>query len=315
MLPGRALAVDMSALFSHWTFDPTMLLIVLGVALHVRGLVPRLRAVSRAGRPTHPWVGQALLFYAGITVLMIAVASPIDYWSDVYLTAHVIQHILLSFVAAPLIVLGAPWLPVLRGLPRGLRRGLGRLAQSSAAPRRNGSLDVPASVGVLRRVRYVAGRPLTSILLFNVSMLVWHLPAAFDLALRNNNVHIWLEHGSFLGLGVALWLQIFGSYPLRPLLDGPHRVLALVATNAVMVLVAMSMVMFTHDLYPWYAQGHSLAQQDADQQIAGSILWVCGEITFLPSILFTVAAWLRQRTVEAPPAMVPAGTVQVPGRR
>jgi len=98
--------------------------------------------------------------------------------------------------------------------------------------------------------------------------------------------------------------------PEGPVLDGPHRVLVLVSTNAVMVVVAMSLVMFTHDLYPWYAQGHTLAQQDADQQVAGSILWVCGEITFLPSILFTVVAWLRQRAPEAAPTLVPASTVQ-----
>ena len=125
----------MNVVLEHWTFDPTMLLIVAGVAVHARGLAPRLRAVRRAGRPTRPWVGQALLFYAGVGVLLAAVASPIDYWSDVYLTAHVVQHILLSFVAAPLIVLGAPWLPLLRGLPSPARRALGRLAQASQ-PRR-----------------------------------------------------------------------------------------------------------------------------------------------------------------------------------
>jgi cytochrome c oxidase assembly factor CtaG len=152
---------------------------------------------------------------------------------------------------------------------------------------------------------------MTSVVLFNATMLLWHLPGPFDLALRNNNVHIWLEHGCFFGLGIALWLQVFGSYPLRPVLDGPRRVLVLVSTNAVMVLVAMSLVMFTHELYPWYAQGHTLAEQYADQQIGGSILWVCGEITFLPSILFTVTSWLRQRAPEAAPTLVPATKLQV----
>jgi putative membrane protein len=306
-----------SAVFSHWTVDPTMLVIVVGVGLHVRGLAPRLRAVRRAGRSTGPWVGQALLFYAGVTALMVAVASPIDYWSDVYLTAHIVQHILLSFVAAPLIVLGAPWLPVLRGMPAPARRALGRLAQRSKprrepAPGQNPGQAELGGLGVLRAVRAVAGRPWTSVLAFNATMLLWHLPGPFDLAVRNATVHVWLEHGSFLGLGVALWLQVFGSYPMRPVLDGPRRVLALVGTNAVMVLVAMTLVMMTHDLYPWYAQGHTLAQQDADQQIAGSILWVCGEITFLPSILVTVASWLRQRTPEAAPALVPATALQLP---
>ena len=276
-----------------------MLLVVLGVAIHVRGLRLRLRAVARAGRSTAAWTGQAALFYLGIAALMVAIASPIDYWSDRYLTAHVVQHILLSFVAAPLIVLGAPWLPVLRGLPRPLRRGFGRLAQQTQPGRASGPVAAPA-----RRVRHLLSRPLTSVMAFNVTMVFWHLPGPFDLALRNDSVHIWLEHGSFFGLGVALWLQVFGSYPLRPLLDGPRRVLVLVGTNAVMVLVAMTLVMFTHDLYPWYAQGHTLAQQDADQQIAGSILWVCGEITFLPSILFTVTAWLRERGPAPEPVLM-----------
>jgi putative membrane protein len=298
-----------SSVLQHWSLDLSMLPIALVLVLHVRGLRLRLRSIARSGRPVGQWVGQAALFYAGVLALMVAIASPIDYWSDVYLTAHVIQHILLSFVAAPLIVLGAPWLPVLRGLPDRLRRGLGRLAQ------RTGQTGMEAgqrgqyrsATGrLLGPVRAFLARPLTSVVAFNVSMVFWHFPAPFDLAVRNDTVHIWLEHGSFLGLGVALWLQIFGSYPLRPVLDGPRRVVVLVSTNAVMVVVAMSLVMFSHDLYPWYGQGLTPAQQDADQQIAGSILWVCGEITFLPSILYTVVSWLKERRPGSPPLLVPA---------
>jgi cytochrome c oxidase assembly factor CtaG len=292
----------MNAILDHWTLDPTMLVVALGVAVHARGLHLRLRAIRRAGRPTRPWVGQATLFYMGVAALMVAIASPVDYWSDAYLTAHVVQHILLSFAAAPLIVLGAPWLPLLRGLPAPLRRGLGRLAQRTQPGRGKAGGDAPAMA-----LRRLLSRPMTSVLLFNATMVFWHFPGPFELALRDDSVHIWLEHGCFLGLGIALWLQVFGSYPMRPLLDGPRRVLVLVGTNAVMVMVAMTLVMFTHDLYPWYAHGHSPSEQDADQQIAGSILWVCGEITFLPSILFTVAAWLRERGPDPAPALTQAG--------
>ncbi|HEY5184479.1 MAG TPA: cytochrome c oxidase assembly protein [Actinomycetes bacterium] len=290
----------MSVLFEHWSFDPVVVVMAVVVGIHQRGLRLRLHAVRRAGRPTRPWVGQAALFYLGLAALLLAIVSPIDYWADDYLTAHVVQHILLSFVAAPLIVLGAPWLPLLRGLPRPVRGGFGRLAQRTRPGRPVGPVG-----RALAWVRQVLARPWTSIVLFNAAMLFWHFPGPFDLAARVSSVHIWLEHGSFFGLAVALWLQIFGSYPMRPVLDGPRRLAALISTNGVMVVVAMTLVMFTKDLYPWYAEGHTLAQQAADQQIAGAILWVCGEIAFFPAMHHTVTSWLREREPDPIPLLAP----------
>jgi cytochrome c oxidase assembly factor CtaG len=144
--------------------------------------------------------------------------------------------------------------------------------------------------------------------LFNADMLFWHLPGPFGLGASNQAVHIWLEHGSFFGLGLCLWLQIFGSYPFRPALAPVGRVAALIASNVTMVIIAMTMVMFAHDLYPWYAS-RGMAAQESDQQIAGAILWVCGEVTFLPSILYTVTRWLddgAERSTPRPLA-VPIG--------
>ncbi len=198
------------------------------------------------------------------------------------------QHILLAFVAPPLIVLGAPWVPLLRGLPRPVARVYGRLLRYTRARR-----PVVGRPGwrAAAAVRKFAAKPYIPVVAFNVDMLFWHLPGPFDLGARNSSVHIWLEHGSFFGLGVCLWLQIFGSYPFRPALAPVGRIAALIASNVTMVLIAMTMVMFTHDLYPWYAS-RGLAAQESDQQIAGAILWVCGEVTFLPSILYTVTRWL-----------------------
>jgi cytochrome c oxidase assembly factor CtaG len=220
------------------------------------------------------------------------------------LSAHVVQHILLAFVAPPLIVLGAPWVPLLRGLPRPIARRYGQLLRYTQASRPVVSAPVVSAPVVsapawraAAAVRRVAAKPYTPVVVFNVDMLIWHLPGPFDLAARNQTVHIWLEHGSFFGLGVCLWLQIFGSYPFRPALEPVGRVAALIASNATMVIIAMTMVMFTHDLYPWYAS-RGLAAQESDQQIAGAILWVCGEVTFLPSILYTVTRWLDDGSVS-----------------
>jgi putative membrane protein len=272
-------------------------------AVHGRGLRRHLNAIARSGRPTDPWIRQALIWWAALVVLLLAVVSPVDYWAGTYLTAHVVQHILLAFVAPPLIVLGAPWVPLLRGLPRPVARAYGALLR-----RTRGRRPVDGSSGwrAAAAVRKVASRPWTPVVLFNINMLVWHLPGPFDLGASNSSVHIWLEHGSFFGLGVCLWLQIFGSYPFRPALEPVGRVVALIASNVTMVLIAMTMVMFTHDLYPWYAS-RGLAAQESDQQIAGAILWVCGEVTFLPSILYTVTKWLDDddKTKPSLPRAVP----------
>jgi cytochrome c oxidase assembly factor CtaG len=247
-----------------------------------------LKAISKSGRPTRPWVGQAFIFWAGLVMLLLAVISPVDYWSDSYLSAHVVQHILLAFVAPPLIVIGAPWVPLLRGLPRPIARLYGRLLRYTRARRPGARRPVWRAAAAVRKF---AAQPYIPVVAFNADMLFWHFPGPFDLAARNSSVHIWLEHGSFFGLGVCLWLQIFGSYPFRPALAPVGRVAALIASNVTMVIIAMTMVMFTHHLYPWYASRGPSAQA-SDQQIAGAILWVCGEVTFLPSILYTVTKWL-----------------------
>jgi len=287
-----------SAVFRHWSFDPFLVVALVVAAVHGRGLRRHLRAVARAGRPTGPWLGQAALFWAGLVVLLISVMSPVDYWSYTYLSLHVVQHILISFIAPPLIVLGAPWVPLLLGLPLGLRRWWGTVLQRTQPRHGNGGQP---SWPTATAIRAFLAKPWVPVVGFNIVMVVWHLPGPFDWAESHRWAHIWLGHGSFFVLGVGLWLQVFGSYPFRPVFPPPMRVASLVASNAVMVVVAMSMVMLTHDLYGWYSFRGGAAQQ-SDQQIAGAILWVCGEITFLPSILYTVMQWLREAEDAAPTA-------------
>ncbi len=291
----------MHAVLTHWSYDPFLIVVLVVAAVHARGLRARLRAISRAHRPVRSWWGQAVLFYLGLLTLLVAVLSPIDYWSDYYLSVHMVQHLLLAFVAPPLIVLGAPWLPILRGLPRDVRRALGRLAQRTSAPTRTAPELASAPPGwsagwrALATLRRGAAWPWTWVIAFNAMMVLWHVPVVYDLALNNQTVHVWGEHGSFFGLGIALWLQVFGSYPLRPALPGYQRVVVLFLTNAVMVGVAMTLVLFTHVLYSYYLHlpGHTFAGVEADQQIAGTILWGCGEVSLGPAVYHSLHAWLR----------------------
>ena len=173
----------MHYLTQHWSFDPFLIVAIVVVGWHEIGLAK----LARRSRPdrTRQRRLRSLWFYAGLIVLLLAVQSPIDYWSDDYFFVHMIQHLLLMFGAPTLIVAGAPWQPLLDALP-------GRLGQDATREVLTG--------GWSRPLRAVAGwllRPWVSVAAFNLVMLCWHVPAMFDLAERNSAVHIWLAHASF----------------------------------------------------------------------------------------------------------------------
>jgi cytochrome c oxidase assembly factor CtaG len=211
-------------------------------------------------------------------VLLIAVESPIDYWADSYFTVHMAQHLLLMFAAPSLIVASAPWQPLLAALP-------GRSGQSVTRGVTTG--------GWSRSLRWAAGlflRPWVAVFCFNAVMVAWHLPALFDLAQDNQAVHIWLEHGTFFAAGVLFWMQFIPSPPFRARMPLPSRVAALLATNVVMIMIAMSLSIFArHSVYPAYdnVPGVSLPPF-ADQQIGAAILWVCGDLWALPTMIVTI---------------------------
>src|ERR1700728_2885015 len=105
----------MNYLTAHWSFDPFLIGALVLVGWHEFGLA-RLARRSRQER-TRERRRRSFWFYGGLAVLLIAVESPIDYWSDDYFFVHMLQHLLLMFAAPTLIVAGAPWQPLLDGLP------------------------------------------------------------------------------------------------------------------------------------------------------------------------------------------------------
>jgi putative membrane protein len=266
----------MNYITDHWSYDPFMIIVIVLVIWHEIGLA-RLAKRSRPER-TRERRRRSLYFYAGLAVLLIAVQSPIDYWADDYFFVHMIQHLLLMFAAPTLVVAGAPWQPLLDARP-------GRAGKTATREVMTG--------GWSRPIRAVGGfmlRPWVSVIFFNVVMVFWHIPAPYDLAERNQTIHIWLMHSSFFIAGILFWLQFIGSPPFRIKMSTVGQAAALFTTNCVMWVLAMAMGFLTST--SWYSVYNHVPGVTlpafADQQIGAGILWICGDFWAVPTMVFVI---------------------------
>jgi len=258
-----------SYLTQHWSFDPFLIIAVILAVWHEVGLA---RLGRRGGEPAGHRRIRSLAFYGGLAVALAAVDSPVEYWSSRYFFMHMVQHLLLMFAAPSLIVAGAPWQPLLNAIP-----------------------DRAAAVGAAwsRPLRPVGGwllRPWVAVVAFNLVMLFWHIPALLDLAENNQAVQVWLLHSSYLIVGIGFWLQFIPSPPLPMRMPNEAQAVALVATNVIMWLLAMSMSFLTTvSWYPVYDHVPGVTLPPfADQQIGAGILWVCGDFWAVPMLIVVI---------------------------
>jgi cytochrome c oxidase assembly factor CtaG/polyferredoxin len=253
----------LDAALCSWPFDPWLLAaLLLTAGVYLRGwLILRRRDPWR-------WHGRHLAaFLGGLATIYLALASPVEPFADMLLQIHMVQHLLLMMVAPPLLWLGAPLFPVLRGLPRPVR-------VFWVAP----LLSAPS----LRRLFGRLTHPLTALVLFVAATWVWHAPPVYDLALRSSAWH-YLEHACFLGTALLFWYPVVRPHPARPRWSPwlllPCLLLADLSNTALAALLTFS----DRLLYPYYAEVPRLAGLSPldDQAAAGVVMWVPGSAAFL----------------------------------
>lgn len=254
-----------------WQLSPlAVVAVVLGIAHEVgrRRLAERQTPSHRRAR----W-HRSLAFYAGLTLVSLVASGPLQRWSMTWLSVHMVSHVFEMFYLPPLLILGAPWVPLLFALPVQHRRRLLRayhLSRSGAWFR--------GPIGVLTH-------PVTAIVLFNATMIFWHLPRIYDWGSWNDWAMNWLMAPMFLVTGYLFWRVILPSHPGPPRGSPKIQVAAIVITAFEMLVLAMSMAIFTKT--PWYSM-HVFMDGPAaalrDQRWAAGILWVCGDFWAAPAL-------------------------------
>ncbi len=264
-------------------------LLALGGAVYGRGWWD-LHARSPARFPVRCLVA----FLAGLATVALAVASPLDAAADRTLAAHMLQHLVLLVVAPPLLLAGAPLVPITRGLPRVLARRVVRPLLRSPLPT-------------------VLGHPLAGWLAVTLATWGWHVPAAFELALHSERWHA-IEHACFLGGGVLFWWPVVLPWPARPRMPRWALVPYLLLADLQNTALAATLVFAARPLYPSYAALLGPRALD-DQALAGVLMWVPMSLAYLvPAAVVTVRLLAPPRGTRADRRLGRAGDRRIPPR-
>jgi putative membrane protein len=268
--------------FDSWTPPvATIATLLVTAAIYARGFVRLHRQM-----PDRFPVWRLASFIAGIVALFIAIASPLEALDDLLLQIHMTQHLLLMIVAPPLLLAGAPAIALIRGIPPRLAKAVvGPVLRSSA----------------VRRIFSWLTEPLVCWIAFAAATWGWHLPAAFQLALRSDGWHV-VEHACFLTTASMFWYPVIQPWPsvarwprwaMLPYLllaDGQNTILA-------------ALFMFSeHLIYPIYATAPRIAGFTplGDQIVAGAIMWVPGSIFYLVPAALIMFQMLAPQTLSSP---------------
>ena len=253
-------------MLANWPLDPLVIsgLLVAGIA-YVRA-DRRVRG-ERRGRPL-----RRRSFLTGLAVVFAALQSPIDAGAGTSFAVHMVQHLLLTMVAAPLLVLGAPV----------------TLALQATTPR--------------RRRRLLSALRSAPVRLFSAPIVAWslfigvlwgtHFSALYELTLRSPGIHA-LEHLVYLSTAVLFWIPVVGLDPAPAGLSHPARILYLFLAMPAMAFLGLALFSANHVVYPTYAAIEGPSRALADQRLAGALMWTGTMFLIVPALGFVLLDWMR----------------------
>lgn len=280
-------AVTVADLFTRWDipWGVTCALALTGV-IYTRGWLQ-----IRRTRPDRFPRWRLKCFLGGLLALFIAVASPLDTFSESLLFMHMAQHWALMSIAPPLIVFGAPVVPMLRGLPRWIvRRPLRPLFKTRALHAMGSFLTEP-------RVAWLA---------MNGAYLGWHIPRAYEFALSSENRHN-CEHACFFFTNLMFWWVVIQPWPSRPRFNRWLVIPYLGAAELVNTVISAFLCFSGRLLYPSYAAAPRAFGLSAlnDQIAAGAFMWMCGSMVYMIAGVVIVVQLLSSRSAAMQEAEAP----------
>jgi cytochrome c oxidase assembly factor CtaG len=257
--------LDLHFWLTQWNPAPSIYIgIALLIALYLYAVGPLRKKYQLADAVKR---SQVILFVVGMLVMFLALASPLDELGDEYLfSAHMVQHLLITLVAPPLLLLGTPgWLlqPLLRNR-------------------------------VLLSIGKVLTHPFVAFFLFNIDFWLWHAPPLYNATLANENLHIF-EHMLFIVTAVIYWWPILSPVKELPRLSLGGQVLYLFLSGMPSVALGAGLT-FSPPLYAPYIQQPIRAwgiSPVTDQQLGGLIMWVPVNIIVIVIVSILFIRWMQ----------------------
>ncbi len=262
-------------LWRAWSFEPSVLIpLALTLILYLWGMRNARGAAPGRGIPA----ARAGCFLGAMLSLVVALVSPLDALSGALFSAHMVQHLILMLVSAPLFVLSEAGVVMAWALPRRWAQGFSRGVNRSHS---------------LRRGWQGLTSPVSAWLLFAMPMWVWHASSLFEAALHHPTIHT-LEHVSFLGTAVLFWWVLFR----RTRAEHLHYAMAIVYLFTTMLHSGILGALMIFSAEPWYSYYAAFTGPWGltpleDQQLAGLIMWIPGGIVFTLLTIGYFAAWFR----------------------